>query len=60
MSYNNVLLYGASLPQYIQKKDHKKHGDPKLRGTAYGDQYIKADDPRNNEQMKQFFATLRD
>ena len=60
MSYNNVLLYGASLPSYVPKKDRKKQGDPKHRGTAYGDQYIKADDPRNNEKMKQFFATLRD
>ena len=60
MSYSNVLLYGASLPQYIPKKERKNIGDPKQRGTAYGDEVIKADDPRNNERMKQFFATLRD
>lgn len=59
MSYANILLYGASLPSYIPK-NKKKTGDPKYAGTAYGDQRIKADDPRNNEQMKQFFATLRD
>lgn len=59
MSYSNMLLYGASLPQYIPK-NKRKAGDPKYAGTAYGDEHIKADDPRNKEKMKRFFATLRD
>ena len=60
MSYANVLLYGASLPQYIPKKDRRNVGDEKYNGTAYGAEVIKADDPRNADKMKQFFATLRD
>lgn len=59
LSYSNMLLYGASLPQYIPKNQRGK-GDPKNRGTAYGDDRIKADDPRNKEKMERFFATLRD
>lgn len=60
MSYANTLLYGAALPTYIPKKDRKKTGDPKYNGTAYGAEHIRADDPRNADKMRQFFATLRD
>lgn len=63
MSYSNAMLYGASLPQYIPKdkrgEDNSK-GNPKYNGTAYGTETIKADDPRNKDKVKQFFATLRD
>ena len=45
MSYANMVMYGAVLPSYGGKKDNKE-GKQKV---------IKADDPRNKEQVRKFF-----
>lgn len=51
MSYANLLLYGASLPSYHNKKQGKDK-DGKQQ------EVIKADDPRNRDKVKQFFDSI--
>ena len=47
MSYANVIMYSAVLPSYNSKK---KDGDTNQK-------VIKADDPRNKEEVRKFFET---
>lgn len=47
MSYANVIMYSAVLPSYNSKmKDGKSN-----------QKVIKADDPRNKEEVRKFFET---
>ena len=48
MSYENVIMYSAVLPSYDTKKD-KKRGKQKV---------IDADNPNNNEQIRQFLNSI--
>ena len=49
ISYTNMIMYGAILPTYDKKKnDGKKDEEQKV---------IKADDPRNKEEVRKFFET---
>ena len=52
MSYANCILYGATLPTYNGKKDK----DAKDKGQQ---KVIKADDPRNKEQVSKLIASFK-
>nr|DAU88906.1 MAG TPA: hypothetical protein [Caudoviricetes sp.] len=47
MSYANVIMYSAVLPSYNSKK----------KDGAANQKVIKADDPRNKEEVRKFFET---
>ena len=47
MSYANVIMYSAVLPSYNSKK----------KDGAANQKVIKADDPRNREEVRKFFET---
>ncbi|MCQ2058669.1 MAG: hypothetical protein MJY71_02425 [Bacteroidaceae bacterium] len=51
MSYANVILYGATLPTYISKRD--KDGKDKETQPV-----IRADDPNNRDKVMQFFNSI--
>lgn len=47
MSYVNLIMYGAVLPSY-------KHGNKEGKD----DEIINADDPKNHERIREFFAGI--
>ena len=49
ISYTNMIMYGAILPTYDKKKNDGKKDE--------GQKVIKADDPRNKEEVRKFFET---
>lgn len=51
LSYQNMILYTATLPTY-DSKEKKNRGGKQER--------IKADDPRNRDRVHSFLANLKD
>lgn len=54
MSYANCILYGCTLPTYNGKKDKDKDGKDNEQQKV-----IKADDPRNKEQVSKLIASFK-
>lgn len=51
MSYANLILYGAVLPSYESETKNKKKADEEPQHI------IKADDPKNRDEVRKFFDT---
>ena len=59
-SYANITLYSAALPVYIPKDKREKVKGDRLQGTIYSHESIRADDPRQQEYLKQLIRTARE
>lgn len=56
ISYENLILYGATIPSYDSDSKDNKHSNPT---TTNNNEVIRADDPANWSRMRSLFKNSK-